>query len=157
SASGARAAKALRATRLTAQSPRRWRSALGTAASAVVAMGAWRRPGTEHFFQTESGDVMRLRNYGLLAILGSLVWIGCGCSGEGDTSAAPPPTAQPSPPPQPTSAKPACVISADCPAGTHCDLEQCIQDCNTAVACSDAATACSSRGRCMPAGHPDSE
>jgi len=41
-----------------------------------------------------------------------------------------------------------CVISADCPAGAHCDLGECIQDCNVNNACG-SGDSCSSRARCL--------
>src|SRR5882724_3793600 len=41
-----------------------------------------------------------------------------------------------------------CVISADCPAGTHCDLGECIQDCNVDNACG-SGNECSARARCL--------
>ena len=43
---------------------------------------------------------------------------------------------------------PLCVISADCPSGSHCDLGQCIQDCNDENACGKGKT-CSARARCL--------
>jgi len=43
---------------------------------------------------------------------------------------------------------PLCVISADCPGGSHCDLGQCIQDCNADNACGKGR-ACSARARCL--------
>jgi len=56
------------------------------------------------------------------------------------------------PPPKITD-HPACVISADCPAGQHCDLGECVQSCNQEEPCS-AALSCTSRARCVP---PDSK
>jgi len=50
--------------------------------------------------------------------------------------------------PEPMSEHPECILSADCPSGLHCDLGECVQDCNTDVACS-ANLSCSSRGRCL--------
>src|SRR5262249_55375355 len=47
-------------------------------------------------------------------------------------------------PPAPVSDKSPCIISADCPAGTHCDLGECLQDCNTDQPCSGAQS-CSAR------------
>jgi len=43
---------------------------------------------------------------------------------------------------------PLCVISADCPSGSHCDLGQCVQDCNDDNACGKGKT-CSARARCL--------
>ena len=50
--------------------------------------------------------------------------------------------------PKPISNHPACILSADCPSGLHCDLGECIQDCNTNSACSGDKT-CSARARCL--------
>jgi len=47
-----------------------------------------------------------------------------------------------------------CVISADCPAGQHCDLGECAQDCNTKDPCTGELT-CSPRARCLPPAAPD--
>jgi hypothetical protein len=66
--------------------------------------------------------------------------IGCGDRHSGNHSA-------PAPVPANT-AKPACVISADCPAGEHCDLGECIQDCNTVDPCTGDLV-CSPRARCL--------
>ena len=41
-----------------------------------------------------------------------------------------------------------CILSADCPAGTHCDLGECVQQCHAEEPCVDGAT-CSERGRCL--------
>src|SRR5512133_1865137 len=41
-----------------------------------------------------------------------------------------------------------CIVSADCPSGTHCDLGECVQLCNSALPC-DANLACSKRVRCL--------
>jgi hypothetical protein len=43
---------------------------------------------------------------------------------------------------------PACVLSADCPAGQYCDLGECIQDCNIDAPC-DSGLECSARARCL--------
>jgi hypothetical protein len=59
----------------------------------------------------------------------------------------------PKDPPPPVTAKGPCIISADCPAGTHCDLGECVQDCSTEKSCS-AGLQCSVRARCIK---PDSE
>ena len=58
--------------------------------------------------------------------------------------------------PPPVSERPGCVISADCPPGTHCDLEECVQDCNTADPCTGELT-CSPRARCLDAEAPDED
>ena len=46
------------------------------------------------------------------------------------------------------SSHPDCAISADCPAGQHCDLGECVQECNTELPC-ETGQACSSRARCL--------
>lgn len=58
--------------------------------------------------------------------------------------------------PPPTTSDAACIISADCPGGTHCDLGECIQGCNSEVRCSSGLT-CSARGRCIEADAPDQD
>ena len=102
---------------------------------------------------------MKLRTVGLYAILATAA---CACGSSDDSSNANPapilagaPTA-PVAPPGATKTKPACVISADCPTGTHCDLEECVQDCNAVDPCTGQLT-CSTRGRCLPQGQPDSD
>lgn len=52
------------------------------------------------------------------------------------------------PPPAPMSDHPACVISADCPGGEHCDLGECVQDCSTEQSCG-GGNACTPRGNCV--------
>jgi hypothetical protein len=54
------------------------------------------------------------------------------------------------------STHPPCVISADCPAGQYCDLEECVQQCSTATPCSGDLT-CDPRGRCIPPGTTDQD
>lgn len=49
-----------------------------------------------------------------------------------------------------------CIISADCPAGGHCQLGECSQDCNTELAC-ERGLACSLRGRCLSPETPDAD
>jgi hypothetical protein len=92
---------------------------------------------------------MKRSTYGL--VLASLIptLIACSSSssgGGGNNAGAPPPVAS----------KPACIISADCPSGQHCDLEQCIQDCNTTDPCTGELT-CTPRARCVTAGTPDDD
>ncbi|HEV3194180.1 MAG TPA: hypothetical protein VGY54_26930, partial [Polyangiaceae bacterium] len=58
--------------------------------------------------------------------------------------------------PSPLTAHPACVISADCPSGQHCDLQQCVQDCNSMAPCAGNLT-CSPRARCVAPGVPDTD
>ena len=60
------------------------------------------------------------------------------------------------PPPPPVSTHPPCVISADCPSGQYCDLEECVQECSTKVPCSGDLT-CDPRGRCIPPGTTDKD
>jgi hypothetical protein len=43
---------------------------------------------------------------------------------------------------------PLCVISADCPSGLHCDLGECVQECNDEHACAKGKS-CSARARCL--------
>lgn len=47
---------------------------------------------------------------------------------------------------------PECELSADCPAGTYCDLGQCFQQCNTIDPCAAGST-CLNRGRCAANSH----
>src|SRR6188768_3262941 len=49
-----------------------------------------------------------------------------------------------------------CVLSADCPAGTHCDLGECVQECNQQHPCAEGKT-CSARARCLSNGEPDKD
>ena len=58
------------------------------------------------------------------------------------------------PGPDPVSGVRPCVISADCPAGTHCDLGECLQRCSRQNACKSGRT-CSPRGRCQGPGSGD--
>src|SRR6185436_15090266 len=50
----------------------------------------------------------------------------------------------------------ACSLSADCAAGFHCDLSECVRDCGPEIAC-DSGKSCSPRGRCLGAGEPDAD
>ncbi|MGC4070800.1 MAG: hypothetical protein QM784_40225 [Polyangiaceae bacterium] len=79
--------------------------------------------------------------------------------GEGGTNAAESTTstsggansntvAQVSAPPLPISEHPICIVSADCPTGTHCDLGECVQACNTTQSCGSDSF-CSARARCV--------
>ncbi len=86
---------------------------------------------------------------GILAVL-----VGCGGGGGDDGKPGGGTNIGGPPPPVTTSA--ACIISADCPAGTHCDLGQCIQTCNTVDPCTGENT-CSPRGRCIGAEEKDSD
>jgi len=49
--------------------------------------------------------------------------------------------------PQSTSAR-TCLISADCGAGSHCDLYECVSGCNARKPC-ESGQVCSARGRCL--------
>ncbi len=60
----------------------------------------------------------------------------------------------PSKPPQPAQGGDACIISADCPAGTHCDLGECVQECNSQAACKNGRS-CSLRARCIKSDETD--
>jgi hypothetical protein len=51
---------------------------------------------------------------------------------------------------------PPCVISADCPSGQYCDLEECVQQCSTAASCTGDLT-CDPRGRCIAPGKTDAD
>ncbi len=88
---------------------------------------------------------MRLHRFTPYAVLAALGLAGCSST----------PNANP-PPPGPSDAHPACVISADCPTGTHCDLAECIQSCSTVDPCTGELS-CSPRGRCAPSGAPDAD
>jgi hypothetical protein len=58
--------------------------------------------------------------------------------------------------PVPVGDNPPCVLSADCPPGMFCDLGECIQECNTDLACVDGE-ACSPRARCLEEGEEDQD
>jgi hypothetical protein len=58
-------------------------------------------------------------------------------------------------PPEPVAEKPICIISADCPNGTHCDLGECVQSCNTELPCGEGS--CSPRARCLTEDVPDAD
>lgn len=84
----------------------------------------------------------------LALALFALVSVACGSEEQSQSSHKPVPG--------PVSATPLCVISADCPAGQHCDLGECIQDCNTQDPCTGQKT-CSPRARCLAAGAKDED
>lgn len=90
---------------------------------------------------------MNLRSYGIYSVLAAFAATACGSS-SGDGPPPPPPVAQ--------ADKPACVISADCPSGAHCDLSECVQDCSDRDPCTGELT-CSPRARCVPPGHQDQD
>ncbi len=78
-------------------------------------------------------------------------------AGDGGTSLGGNATnSTPNSPPKPASTTAACIISADCPEGTHCDLGECIQDCNSKVKCKKGFS-CSARARCIKADEPDAD
>src|SRR6478609_7933434 len=62
----------------------------------------------------------------------------------------------PSKPPKPAKGGDACIISADCPAGTHCDLGECVQECNRQAACKNGRS-CSLRARCIKSDETDTD
>ncbi|MFZ5896838.1 MAG: hypothetical protein ACOY0T_37625 [Myxococcota bacterium] len=49
-----------------------------------------------------------------------------------------------------------CIISADCPANTHCDLGECVQDCRADAEC-EKGLVCSPRGRCIKSQASDTD
>ena len=87
----------------------------------------------------------RVMAMGAVAAALAIAMLGCGGGGDDDDGG----DGVPDPYLLPAEGPPACELSADCPAGTHCDLGQCYQSCNTAVACELADVECSNRGRCQ--------
>jgi hypothetical protein len=81
--------------------------------------------------------------------------------GDGDggivgfPDAGPPPAPSVDPSPR-VATHPSCTLSADCPAGTHCDLGECIQACSLDNRCKSSET-CSPRGRCLGAAVKDED
>jgi hypothetical protein len=57
----------------------------------------------------------------------------------------------PPPPPPAATTGETCALSADCPAGQHCELGVCVQTCHVNAPC-DAGRQCSPRGRCEDPG-----
>lgn len=49
-----------------------------------------------------------------------------------------------------------CILSVDCPGGSHCDLGECVQSCSGDDPCGEGQ-ACSERGRCLDEGTVDVE
>lgn len=93
-----------------------------------------------------------MRRFGLGSwVVVSLVLVGASACGGGGGGMPP---VDPLPPPEPYAAPsggaPTCELSADCPAGTHCDLGECIQTCNIVDPCSGELV-CIARGRCADA------
>lgn len=68
--------------------------------------------------------------------------VGCDDSPVPDGATPPPPYAPPE------QGAPPCELSADCPSGTHCDLGECVQNCNTEDPCSEDLI-CHPRGACV--------
>ena len=79
-----------------------------------------------------------------------------GCGGDEDGAGAAGTPAPPKGVPPRITTKPPCVISADCPAGQHCDLGECVQQCNVDNAC-QSGTTCSGRARCVGSGQTDTD
>ncbi len=86
--------------------------------------------------------VQKLLASALMSVLAPSL-VACSSSSDGGSGSS-----HLGPPPGPVDGAPACIISADCPSGQHCDLEQCIQDCNTTDPCTGALT-CTPRARCV--------
>jgi hypothetical protein len=49
-----------------------------------------------------------------------------------------------------------CLVSADCPPGSYCDLGVCTSDCDAENAC-EGTTVCSPHGRCLTTSEPDED
>ncbi len=49
-----------------------------------------------------------------------------------------------------------CIISADCPSASHCDLGECVQDCNNENPCKKGLV-CSERARCIEKSGSDTD
>ena len=94
--------------------------------------------------RTQLQRVLRARG-GLLSLGLGLALSSVACSSDLSPSAPPP-----------LSERPSCVISADCPAGAHCDLEECVQDCTVKDPCTGGLT-CTPRARCVGQGEPDQD
>jgi hypothetical protein len=102
-----------------------------------------------------------------LSYFGAACLIGCGSSGSGSGGDGTPDNSRggqgsgenpsiPAEPPKPVAGRDACIISADCPSGTHCDLGECVQACNSKQAC-DKGLSCSVRARCVKPEEQDEE
>ncbi|HQP33675.1 MAG TPA: hypothetical protein PLI95_00785 [Polyangiaceae bacterium] len=95
-----------------------------------------------------------------LVLLGLVPLITASCGGDGESNPGAAGTggagASADGPPEPATEHPPCVLSADCPAGQHCDLGECIQDCNTNLPCAEGAT-CSPRARCLEPSAKDTD
>jgi hypothetical protein len=75
--------------------------------------------------------------------------VAAGAGGEGGTGTGSGPVA-------PGDGSNGCIISADCPASTHCDLGECVQDCNADSKCGKGLV-CSPRGRCIKSQELDAD
>ena len=75
--------------------------------------------------------------------------VAAGAGGEGGTGPGSGPVA-------PGDGSNGCIISADCPASTHCDLGECVQDCNADSKCGKGLV-CSPRGRCIKSQELDAD
>ncbi len=103
--------------------------------------------------------------HGYFALVLSAIWLeACGAPNlETSDSGHPSPGLVPSDPlgglggaPEPTSGGGACIISADCGPGTHCDLGECVQLCSRRDPCSSHRV-CSPRGRCLDPADTDGD
>lgn len=63
------------------------------------------------------------------------------------------PTGVPAPYTAPSAGSQVCELSADCPAGTYCDLGECIQTCNRVIDPCTGEMTCTPRGRCQEQAH----
>lgn len=109
---------------------------------------------------------MRYRNRWLgiaLSTCLSFTGVGAGCGSDEDAGGGNDrsPESEPSPPnegdvPEASQDEPPCVISADCPTGSHCDLGECIQECSTEAPCPEGLI-CSERARCVESAEQDQD
>ncbi|HEU4404595.1 MAG TPA: hypothetical protein VFS43_04805 [Polyangiaceae bacterium] len=81
----------------------------------------------------------------------------CGGGGSADKNQPTGKPTAPTDPPPPLAGGGACRLSVDCPPGTYCDLGECRQDCNTALACPSSSDVCGPRARCLPPGTTDGD
>ncbi|HSC87884.1 MAG TPA: hypothetical protein VLC09_11460 [Polyangiaceae bacterium] len=107
-----------------------------------------------------------MKTYSFVELRGGRAWIwatrlvfclGCASGGGvlGGCASTPPAASETVPPPVESDAL--CVLSADCPAGLHCDLGECIQECNSELPCAGEGRSCSERARCLEEGERDVE
>lgn len=102
-----------------------------------------------------------MKSLRLASVISLFVSLGVGAcgggGGEGDPDGSPPDGGVvPSGPPAPMGDHPLCLASVDCPVGQHCDLGECVQDCNTVDACTGEKS-CSPRARCLAPGEKDDD